>query len=105
MPERITLKFIEDLRLDGFPPCEEDVEVFKKFLGKRKYCLLTERNLELASKLDLDVDWFLGAIMYTGRFHHHDSAWVIRYKDGCIALSKQERYVAPGKQPTPTEQV
>ena len=43
--------------------CEHHVKLFEKFLGDRKYVLLTARNLKLAEDFGLDIGWVIYNLM------------------------------------------
>ena len=43
--------------------CTEHVELFEKFLGDRKYVLLTSENFQLAKNFGLDVGWVIDNLM------------------------------------------
>ena len=49
---RITPKLLED-----HDACSDQVELFRRWLGDRSYCLLTARNVKLAAQAGLDVEW------------------------------------------------
>lgn len=73
---RASVKFLEQHNA-----CEDQLELFKQFLGKRKYVLTTQRNLTLASKFGLDVAWLVphvkGVFTYTT-----DGGTELWYKNG-----------------------
>ena len=48
---RITVKLLKELGA-----CDDGIEEFKEFLGKRKYVLPTRRNLQLAMSAGLPVE-------------------------------------------------
>jgi len=50
------LKISMDL-LESAGACSGQLELFKKFLGKRKFIRVTERNAHLAQKFGLNVGW------------------------------------------------
>jgi len=56
---RVDVKKLRELKV-----CEEQIVLFKRFLGDRKYVLDTERNLKLAEKYGLYVNWFLNRTRY-----------------------------------------
>jgi hypothetical protein len=82
---RITVEYLESLRDgEGFPPCREHLCLFEYFLGKRKWILPTARNLTLALKYGIDVNWFVEVTGWTG---------MLEYPSG------KKAYFVNGKQP------
>ena len=54
---KITIEYLKSL-----DACEDQVELFKKFLGKRKYVLLTGRNLRKAKEFGLYILWLINRL-------------------------------------------
>jgi len=55
MPPRIKVSeamIVQAYGDNGEEPCEEAMDRFREFLGKRKFCYLTQRNIDKYSKLD-----------------------------------------------------
>lgn len=91
---RVSVKFLEQ-----HAACEDQLELFKQFLGKREYVLTTQRNLTLADKFGLDVEWL--ACKTTGVFTFtSDTGTEYWYLDGkrhrtggpSISYSNGDRY-------------
>ena len=55
---RITVELLEE-----HEACSRHVELFEKFLGDRKYVMLTSMNFKLAEKFGLDVGWVIYNLM------------------------------------------
>lgn len=72
---RVTVKFLEEHNA-----CEEQLELFKKFLGKRKYVLTTPRNIQLAEASGLHTPWV--AKYMKGVVTCKANTGVYWYKDG-----------------------
>ena len=78
--KRITVEMLKEMKA-----CEGHIELFRGFLGDRKYCYPTPRNIQLAQDFGLDVKWMFSSkktietLGITEEIACLDPKWVYRY--------------------------
>jgi hypothetical protein len=77
---RVSVETLRDLGA-----CHDQVRMFKDFLGGRKYCLFSDKNIHAAVKFGLDVEWFVRAAKLTVDIPVDPVRWpnlYFRYENG-----------------------